>query len=398
MPTDHIRLIGAFDRYNYGDLLLPLVTERALRRAGFDGRIEAVSTRSLDLRARGVPEAIPTASFARTRRARGAALHLIPGGEVLNANWIDTMASLLSPRAAWWLKASAQLPLLRAVLEHAIGRGLSAPRGEGSLLLPWVHDPARWGRHIETAYFAVGGPPGRLRARSQALVRENLMAASFRCVRDRVTLEDVGGETWLAPDLVSDAPSLLTENELEPHLRRLRDRFPKGWLTFQINRRQSRDHLVEIAQAVTQLAAQLDCAVVLLPLGRAARHEDQTALEALEQRLRPEIRDLLLIHERSLFLAVAVISGAKIFLGSSLHGTLTAMAYHVPWVAIGKVDKLARFLETWCEDERAPVPCLGILTAAARALEESEQERIALGSRLSSSTRSAFGALCEGLW
>ena len=57
IPVEDILIIGAFDRYNYGDLLFPIILEKQLQTYGQDFRFQFLGLVKSDLRPQG---GIPT--------------------------------------------------------------------------------------------------------------------------------------------------------------------------------------------------------------------------------------------------------------------------------------------------------------------------------------------------
>ncbi|UUZ57647.1 polysaccharide pyruvyl transferase family protein [Nocardioides sp. B-3] len=69
------------------------------------------------------------------------------------------------------------------------------------------------------------------------------------------------------------------------------------------------------------------------------------------------------------------IAGADLFIGSSLHGAITAMAYAVPHVALDRISKLTAYLQTW-GDGLTPfdVSASELIAASEIALRSSESK------------------------
>lgn len=108
---------------------------------------------------------------------------------------------------------------------------------------------------------------------------------------------------------------------------------------------------------------------MLLPIGRAARHDDIIPLSALHRRL-PGITTL--IGENNISETIWIISRAKFYIGSSLHGAITAMSFHTPHTALTRESgKLRSYLEQW---ETTACPCVDsageIAAFADRALHD----------------------------
>ena len=54
-----------------------------------------------------------------------------------------------------------------------------------------------------------------------------------------------------------------------------------------------------------------------------------------------------LVRPHSVWEIAEVIATSAAFVGTSLHGAITALAYSVPFVSLDQVSKLEAYLETW---------------------------------------------------
>ena len=347
-----ILLTGAFDRFNFGDLLFPLITREGLRRLGVEAEFDVFATRRSDLSAAG---ALPTKSLQELYRSApspGDTL-LLAGGEILDARWSGTWSALTTPGRAWWLKLlSKGLP---AVADSLGRRVLSGP-GPGRPL-PWVFGPEDVGDGVRVAYNAVGGSGvHRLAPAFQEALRRRLDGAAFLSVRDPRTQETLGG--WklacpvrLAPDPAALMAEVFPTGWLERHQSReardIRARFAEGgYLVVQLGRYAARGRGPEIARELRRLHRSSGLAVVLVPLGQAAGHDDRQALARLQTRLSG--LPTILASAATIFDILALIAGSRFFAGTSLHGNLTALAYRVPRVGLGpRIRKLDLLLRTW---------------------------------------------------
>ena len=83
--------------------------------------------------------------------------------------------------------------------------------------------------------------------------------------------------------------------------------------------------------------------IVLVPIGLALRHEDDIACERLKSCL--SIPSCVL-NSRTIYDIMYAIANSKLFIGTSLHGNITAMSYDVPNVGFGG-QKLDGYLKKW---------------------------------------------------
>jgi polysaccharide pyruvyl transferase WcaK-like protein len=252
------------------------------------------------------------------------------------------------------------------------------------------------GHDIPVLFNAVGGTGiGGLPAPIREAARERLERAAFLSVRDPQTKEalDAWGlsvEVRLAPDcgvLVAELlPATAAADQASDATRRTVDGLRQGYLVFQAGRYPAWGLATVLAGQLRDIHRQTGLALLLLPLGQAPGHEDLVPLRSIAQRLRdlpvkllpdPDIDDIAL-----------AIANAALFVGSSLHGNLTALAYGVPHVGFGaRVAKLDHVLRTW--DPTCPDGTVEADRIAAAALAAMRLDRETLTAARASAAASA---------
>jgi hypothetical protein len=84
--------------------------------------------------------------------------------------------------------------------------------------------------------------------------------------------------------------------------------------------------------------------ILLSPIGLAKGHEDDTLLKRLAE-LNP---DFIYYHPKSLYETMLLIASSECYLGTSLHGCITAFSFEVKFIPLNsKVKKLKNYLNTW---------------------------------------------------
>ena len=100
-----------------------------------------------------------------------------------------------------------------------------------------------------------------------------------------------------------------------------------------------------LAKAIHYIYKKTHIKCILLPIGRAALHSDQIYLAKINSRTKDES---VLVKNNTIFDTMLLIANARCFMGTSLHGLITASSFHVPHTAISKnVPKVISFLKTW---------------------------------------------------
>jgi hypothetical protein len=363
-----VALIGAFDRFNYGDLLFPHIVEHELRRRGIDADYRCYSLRPADLRSRGGVLTGPLAELRGQRLPPGSAA-IVAGGEVLSARWLDAWLGLAGPRRSLAAKVAARL-VGTGVVDSACRRLLG-----GNRPLPWVVSGEDLGHDVPVLYNGVGGTGvDRLPAPLLEAARARLERAAFLSVRDPQTKAALDGwglpvEVHLAPDcgpLVAKLwPGEAAADQASDVARRAVDDLGDGYLVFQVGRYPAWGLVPQLAEQLREIHRETGLAILLLPLGQAPGHEDVVPLERISGLLgdlpvtvlsSPDVADI-----------VFAIANAGLFVGSSLHGNLTALAYGVPHVGFGaRVAKLDQVLRTW--DSTCPQGTVAPDRVAAQAI------------------------------
>lgn len=363
-----VALVGAFDRFNFGDLLFPQIVRWGLERRGVDADYRHFSLRAADLRPRGGVLTEPLTVIREAAMPPGSVV-VVTGGEVLSARWLDAYHGLSGSGRALASKIAARL-LGREVMDSLVRRRLAADRP-----LPWVIDEGDLGQDLPVLYNAVGGAGvSRFPAELRAAAQSRLEKAALVSVRDNDTQRaldgwDVSRHVQLSPDsgvLVGERyPNDLVKKDTSPALTAATQSLGRNYLVFQVGRYPAWGLLTELEAELRRIHTETGLGVLLLPLGQAPGHDDVVPLRRLAGRLRglpvalmtsPDVSDIL-----------AAIAGAELFIGSSLHGNLTASAYGVPGVPFGsRVAKLAAVLHTW--GSQGPVEVSDLATNALTSL------------------------------
>ena len=349
-----VAVVGAFDRFNFGDLLFPHMVRFGFEKLGVDAEYRHFSLRAADLKDRGGVATVPLASLKTAELPRGS-LVVVAGGEMLSARWLDAFAGLAGPH-----RTLAAKMLARMIGVAPVDR-LSRRLLHGDRPLPWLLDAGDLRHDGPVSYNAVGGiGVGGLPKALREEARTRLLRAAYIGVRDPKTKADL--DTWdlpvevsLTPDSAVLAPEAFPMAELLPAAsepaRAALSRLGPGYLVLQVGRYPAWGRVSVLAGQIREIHRETGFGVLLLPLGQAAGHEDRAPLEKIGALLeglpvellpQPDVHDIL-----------TCIANARLFVGSSLHGNLMALVYGVPHVGFGeRVPKLDLMLGTW--DPTAP--------------------------------------------
>lgn len=336
-------VIGAFDRFNYGDILFAHIARHLIAEAHPRARIAFRGLRAADLTPEG------GVAVERLRRSREPRVLFVAGGEVLSARWHQMAEHLMS------LWQAQQFRRLR----HRVGPGwadrLAAGLLDGGMprRLPWLF-PSAPGAAV--VYNAVGGCHlDKLPEALQGWARTALAQAAWVSVRDSATrdlLAMAGGPApRLSPDSAVIMRELIAGRDLEHRRARLMARIGlpgPGYVAVQVALPWLTGTEEALAAAFGRLHARTGLPLVAFAIGRAAGHEDQVAARRLAARLGPVAWFRRAPEDLDILDIMALIAGAACYAGTSLHGYITALAFGRPRLGLHPgVRKLALFHDDW---------------------------------------------------
>jgi len=355
-----IALYGTFDVLNFGDLLFPHLLEHGLRPSPHHikafspagGRLAWQDT----VEARPVPEALEF----------GADLHVIGGGNIIYAG----ATTLADYQGAGVERSEAYASLW-------LGAGLIAAQSDATL---------------------VWNAPGVLApledARVAALRDEILAASSYVAVRDRASFKWLNAVDTLkcdvVPDTALDIGRLWPAATLREHAcRAFTTRgapVPASWLVFHVNSRYLDGDAAHQAALIDQIADTHGALPVLVAIGPC--HGDDALARAVGARLRGPA--LIVDAPAGLKEIAALLAHCAGYVGSSLHGLITALSYGRPAIAVAKrrlvkfegflehVATLERLAESWRDAQARAPQLLEALDASALAAIARAQDIVAL--------------------
>ncbi|WP_018990048.1 polysaccharide pyruvyl transferase family protein [Aromatoleum toluclasticum] len=341
-------LFGAFDRHNFGDLLLARCAAADAR-----GEIAFAGLAARDLRDLG---GLRTLALADAIAAFGGedADFVHVGGELLTTTAWEAALMLQPPlEAARIVARHDRNPEARTVWAQSV---LGTARR-----IPYVvareELPARWRTHFRP----VGGVAfDSLADAERDEILRALDGATTLRVRDRTTfdaLRRAGLDPDLRPDPAAETPTLfgrtIRQRGQRGELAALHARL-RSWIAVQLAAEWGDDATLDLlARSLLAASAARDVGVVLFRAGLAPWHDDLDTLRRLADRLRAE-RPVAIVESAHVFDICAVLAGARAYVGTSLHGWIVAHAFEVPARCLvwSPDDKAARYLDTWCSAPR----------------------------------------------
>jgi hypothetical protein len=341
-----IALYGAYDRYNYGDNLMPILLEMYIEKYYPEKFIDCefihVSISDSDLSAYSC---FPTKSISSVigELKKGDSI-IVVGGEVLCAS--NATLFLHMPKSKllndFYIKLN-RLPIIRGFFRKWAGLQYRAPWE-----YPYLPDENMLADGVDVKYNTVGGGLDWLPINDKKDLIGRLVNAKYISVRDKRTLNKLAviDDVKLYPDSAFIMSDLCSEEFL---IRNVRDDILNyvntEYVVFQAAPSKLGDSLDNIVKKLTALHAVSNKRILLLPIGYAAGHDDFYILNKIHQKI-PHITDIKM--ELNVWEIMYLIKHADFYMGTSLHGVITAMSFGKPHFGINKaIQKLDAFLADW---------------------------------------------------
>lgn len=267
------------------------------------------------------------------------------GGEILACRVEEAMAMLLEGEdAARFEGLMGSHPGLAAVLAR-LALGTENPLG-------YVTGRSTFPRLNRLAFHAVGlASPQGLNA-NQRYLDVCLCSADFVGVRDSAALayaESIGLMAHAMPCgtvLVKELfAGTVAEHVAAAEVNQIRVRFPAGYAAFQVSAAfATRGH--SLAHDLKRFGERTGLGLVLFASGTAARHDSRVFLRHLVDALGAERACLL--ESANVWDIVGLISQARVYAGSSLHGRIVATAFGVPRLNFASSEpKVQCYCDLW---------------------------------------------------
>lgn len=344
-PMEKILIIGAFDRYNYGDLLFPLIIEKQLNTYGNKFQFEFYGLVDSDLSKEGGKATKGLRAFYQAcENPNQQATVIVAGGEALGVTWNSLLAALNKPfqqihkrhvRLSKWVDLNR---MAKKILN-------------GKTTLPFVFDKSDFPSVKNVILNSLGGSGvNKMLFDRFEMMRAKLEKVDYLAVRDELTVNNLaenGVKAQLYPDsaifMSEFYPTEKLEKMVTPSVLQYIKANEGSYVFFQINKKTTLGKEEIIATELDRLYRENQVEICLCPIGKALNHDDHIALKQVQKHLTSpfayfdadNIWDIMLLIARS-----------KAYIGTSLHGAITAMSYGIPHVGL-KVEKLDAYLKTW---------------------------------------------------
>jgi len=348
--TAKIAILSSSEQRKYGDLIHPVILKALFQETN---NIEAYGLTENKLFRYGGLEIKSQQQLFGKGFLQDNDLVVIPDGEPLAAQWSQQTHHLL-PEAL-----GPGFSLLKCWIPERWLNRIIRKFFKSSHKMPYLIDRKDFYNKVKVAYQAVGGNDiEKLDNQTKHYLGKKLANVDYISVKDKHSynsLHHIAPELDIAlsPDLsilIGEVyPKDLLRDNCSLEVERILDFFPNGFICFQVSDDLIKQNRGVISEQLDRLYAYSSLGVVLVPMGQQTIDNDNTALQSLLDNL---TYPSSILCKSSILNIATLISQAQLFIGSSLHGNITAMAYDIPNLGIeDNVTHLQSYLNTWAIDD-----------------------------------------------
>lgn len=329
-------LYGAFDRYNYGDNLMPILLVKYFEEYHEDklSDIEFVFS-SISKSNLSQYKCLETVPMNHLLDAPTGSTVIIVGGEVLGAT-----IGILYTHVQEGVFYSNILRIIKRISPSLLNR-IAKISYQSVWDYPYVINKKSFKNDVNVIYNTVGGEPN-------ITEQDNISSAEYVTARDDRTFSYLKRfcNPKLVPDSVLMASSVITESFLSSQIRpSVLQLAEQDFISIQACPYKVEFTAQRLADELDKFIHHSNLNVVLLPIGYASGHDDAIFLRKVKSCSKNR---LLLLDDLNVWEIMYMIIKSKAFYGTSLHGVITAMSFGVPHFSLNaKIEKLTSFLETW---------------------------------------------------
>lgn len=337
-------LLNVSDNANYEDLLFPLILTDYLKGIHPEAEVTNYAPIRSNWSALGALPTLSYRDFVNDYRDHPEAIVIVGGGGLFNTAW-DQLRWRLSPIVVRMYRHRQLRRVLRKL--NTVRRTLSPI----PIHLPFVLSDEHF-KETRVYYNSVGGFPMDHRALDQEDVEHLNRATTRLTVRDHSVVANM--KRYDVPlELIPDSALIMSDvfpvTELEKQVRPEIVEFAKGspYLCVQLGKDLGPKDVDQFIKDLLSEAEASGYRLVLSPIKYRIPHRigDEGVLGELAERH----SKVKMIAPQSLFETMYLIAQSGGYLGTSLHGFITAYSFGVPSFGFSDVGKLKAYIETWTD-------------------------------------------------
>ncbi len=340
-------LFGAFDRDNYGDILFAKIFDEYSKSVGKNYKFRYFSLKERDLSHLGGYKTESISNHLNSLNDNDTLV--LVGGDVLTVGWYSMYRCFTQNKLAL-----AVTDLVYNVLPWRYKENFFKYLMNGKTSTPWLVTKNDVKGNVKVIYNSVGG--SNLKNYSEQFKRnfkEKVNNIDFLSVRDKnleKSIEEIieGKKVLLSPDsafIMSKVfPMEKLENLVSKEIKDL-DIIKQKYIVLQTKDTIGIPNVDILVKELKEIYDKFGYSVVLLPIGRAAGHSDHIPLEKIAKKLKTPY---FIPKSNTIYDTMYLIGKSELYIGTSLHGAITAYSYGKPHYALtSTVEKLIEFLKTW---------------------------------------------------
>lgn len=346
MKKKILYILAPNDRFNYGDLIFSHILKHYFEK--YVDKIFFCSTTKSDLSKLG---SIPTENYRLLYKAKPENDNylIVAGGDSLGIGWpmiisfLDKNINYLNAVLYKLFPHRTALKIINMYIKFRYHTRTRFPFSIGKNELKNFN---------KVFYNSLGGSCLTEELLIQDEVVKIFKSVDYISVRDNQTkqiLEKYGINSTISADSAILMSKVFDSKTLKGRISKKNSSLQNTkYVFFQINIRYAHDNEQNYANLLTKISMEYDVMICLCPIGTAPGHEDNVALKEIAKYMDPHI--YILIEEPNIWDIMWLIKSSCLYIGTSLHGTITSISYEVPFVAHGPA-KLKNYILTWGEEK-----------------------------------------------
>lgn len=330
-----IALIGACDRNNYGDLLMPIVFEKQFTAKNKNKNIQFSTYGMIDSNMKSL---LCNKTNSLYKCYNNCDIAIIVGGEVLKSDYKLMYFNLQKN----FIKIFV-LKCLNKIFPEFIEK-YSRKKLKGYEQSPWILDKDKL-KCTKLIYNTVGG--SLIKEEVNRSIIKKCDYISIRNINDYKKISVINKKTTMYPDSMVTISNYFSDDEFSKYVSQdIKNITKKDYFVVQIDKRDSKGEIKKISEQIDLICQKYNINCILLPIGYAQGHEDHIALKKILNLCNS--KRVTMCGHTNIYETTYILKEAKVFIGTSLHGIVISTSYSVPHIVLtNKIKKLIDYMETW---------------------------------------------------
>lgn len=340
-----IAIVGAFDRNNYGDILMPIIFTKYFNNKYKDiiykYDFQYYALKKVNMKKYKGFNSKPLYEIYKEKNIDYV---IVIGGDTLPCRYGNMYIHLIND-SKMVKKYQFLDRYFRPFFEFYAKKKLRCLH-----IRPWILDLKEY--NIKTLYNTIGGELTNRRMLFQKKkIKKALQNSEYISVRDKGTkrhLDKLKVKNTMYPDSVVLLSKCIKDDDYKVNVSssiKSMVTLAKKYIVLQISEKASEGEINSIANQIETLYNKEKLNCILLPIGRASGHSDQIPLKKIKELVKTPV---FMPKSNNIYETAYIIKNSLFYCGTSLHGVITSVSYCIPHMALtNKVTKVTRFIETW---------------------------------------------------